>query len=218
LGPAHPYPGKLNSYKNSTSKPGRTETDKGLSPEFLLKIRDLTDKTLLSIIKAMATLIAIPILSFLTILQSAVVSRLSLLQGTADLILLVIIAWALQEPVRAAWQWSIFGGLMVGFVSAIPTILPILTYLFITGVVLLVRRRIWETPILAMFALTLFGSLFNQVVTALILNISGTPLPILDTLQLIILPSVILNLILAAPIYAVIKDLAEWVYPEEIKI
>ena len=166
----------------------------------------------------MATLIAIPILSFLTILQSAVVSRLLLLQGTADLILLVIIAWALQEPVRAAWQWSIFGGFMVGFVSAIPTILPVLTYLFITGVVLLVRRRIWETPILAMFALTLFGSLFNQVVTALVLNISGTPLPILDTLQLIILPSVILNLILAAPIYAVIKDLAEWVYPEEIKI
>jgi hypothetical protein len=166
----------------------------------------------------MATLIAIPILSFLTLLQSAVVSRLSLLHGTADLILLVVIAWAFQEPVRNAWQWSLFGGFMVGFVSVIPTILPILTYLFITGVVLLVRRRVWETPILAMFALTLFGSLFNQGVTALVLSIGGRTLPILDTLRLIILPSVILNLILAAPIYAMVKDLAEWVHPEEIKI
>jgi hypothetical protein len=166
----------------------------------------------------MATLIAIPILSFLTLLQSAVVSRLSLLHGTADLILLVVIAWAFQEPVRNAWQWSLFGGFMVGFVSVIPTILPILTYLFITGVVLLVRRRVWETPILAMFALTLFGSLFNQGVTALVLSIGGRTLPILDTLRLIILPSVILNLLLAAPIYAMVKDLAEWVHPEEIKI
>jgi len=166
----------------------------------------------------MATLIAIPILSILTILQSAIVSRLSLLQGTADIILLVIIAWALQERVRSAWQWSLLGGFLVGFVSVIPTVLPIITYLTITGVVLLVRRRIWETSILAMFALTLFGSLFNQIVTGIVLSIGGTPLPLLDTLRLIILPSVILNLILAAPIYAVLKDVSEWVYPEEIKI
>lgn len=166
----------------------------------------------------MATLIAIPILSVLMILQSAVVSRLSLLQGSADLILLVIIAWALQERVKSAWQWSIFGGFLVGFVSIIPTILPVLIYLFITGIVLIVRRRIWETPILAMFTLTLFGSLFYQIVTGLVVSIGGTPLPILDSLRMIILPSVILNLILAAPIYAVMKDLAEWVYPEEIKI
>jgi hypothetical protein len=166
----------------------------------------------------MATLIAIPILSILMIFQSAIVSRLSLLQGSADLILLVVIAWALQERVKSAWQWSILGGFLVGFVSIIPTILPVLTYLFITGIVLLVRRRIWETPILAMFTLTLFGSLFNQIITGLVISIGGTPLPILDSLRLIILPSVILNLILAAPIYAVMKDFAEWVYPEEIKI
>jgi hypothetical protein len=35
---------------------------------------------------------------------------------------------------------------------------------------------------------------------------------------LIILPSLLLNIILAAPVYAVIKDLAEWIYPEEIKV
>ncbi len=166
----------------------------------------------------MPTLIAIPILSILMIMQSAIVSRLPLLQGTADIILLVIIAWALQERVKAAWQWSLLGGFLVGFVSIVPTFLPVIIYLFITGIVLLVRRRIWETPILVMFALTLFGSLFNLIVTGLAISIGGTPLPILDSLRLIILPSVILNLILAAPIYAVIKDLAEWVYPEEIKI
>lgn len=166
----------------------------------------------------MATLIAIPILSFLTIFQSAIVSRLPLLQGTPDLILIVLIAWALQERVRAAWQWTILGGLLVGFSSIIPVLVPISIYMVITGLVLLVRRRIWETPFLAMLFLTFIGSVFSQVITGLAVSIGGTPLPIFDTLRLIILPSLILNLVLAAPIYAIVKDLAEWVYPEEIAI
>jgi hypothetical protein len=165
----------------------------------------------------MATLIAIPILSILTILQSSIVSRLPLLHGTADIILVVVIAWALQERVRSAWQWSIIGGFMVGFVSFVPTFLPMINYLIITTIVLLVKRRIWETPILAMFVLTLLGSLINLVMTGLIIGIGGTPLPIFETLRLIILPSVILNMLLAAPIFAVVKDFAEWIYPEEIK-
>lgn len=165
----------------------------------------------------MAILIALPILSFLAIFQAAVVSRLPLLQGSADLVLIVLIAWALQERVRSAWQWAVLGGFIVGFISVIPLMVPLLSYLAITALALLVRRRIWETPILAMFFLTLIGSLVSQLASWAYLSI-GTPLPVLDVLRLILLPSVILNLILAAPIYAVIKDLAEWVYPEDLAI
>jgi hypothetical protein len=112
----------------------------------------------------------------------------------------------------------VIGGLLIGFVSIIPIGIPLAIYLSITGIVLLVKQRIWETSILAMFAMTFVGSLFSQIVTGLTVSIGGTPLPIFDTLKLIILPSLILNLILAAPIYAIIKDLAEWVYPGEMKI
>ncbi len=164
----------------------------------------------------MAILIAIPIFSLLTILQSAVVSRLPLIHGTADLLLLVIIAWALQDRVRTAWHWSIIGGLSIGFVSVVHFGVPLAAYLIITAIVLIVRRRIWEIPILAMFAMTFIGSLLSQLIAALAISISGTPLPVFDTIRLIILPSLILNLLLAAPIYAIIKDLAEWVYPEEL--
>lgn len=166
----------------------------------------------------MATLIAIPIFSLLTVIQSAIVSRLPLLQGTADLVLLVIIAWALQEPVKTAWQWSVFGGLMIGFASILPLSVPVLVYSAITSVVLLVKQKIWENQIFAMFAMTFLGTIFSQGISALVLSIRGSSLPILDTLRLIILPSLLLNLLLAAPIYALIKDLAEWIYPEEIKV
>ena len=166
----------------------------------------------------MSTLLAIPILSLLTILQSAVVTRLPLLQGFPDLILLVLIAWALQERVQTAWLWSLFGGLCIGFVSSIPLAIPVISYLLITAIALIIRHRIWENPILAMFLVTFVGSLLSQSIEMGVISISGTPIPWIDSLKLILLPSLLLNLALAAPIYAVVKDFAEWLYPEEIKI
>jgi hypothetical protein len=165
-----------------------------------------------------ATIIAIPLFGLLAILQSAIVSRLPLLHGTADILLIVAIAWALQERVRNAWQWALIAGLTVGYISAINIVIPVIGYLVAAGLGLLLRQRIWQVPILAMLAVTFVGTLFVNFLTALFLSISGTPLPLLDTLNLIILPSVILNLLLAIPIYALVKDLSEWLYPEEIEI
>ncbi len=166
----------------------------------------------------MVTLLAIHLFGLLAIFQSAVVSRLPLLHGTADILLLVVIAWALQERVRRAWQWALIAGLMIGYMSALSIVIPVIGYLAVAGLALLIRQRIWQVPILAMLAVTFAGTLFINMITALFLSIMGTPLPLLDTLNLIILPSVILNLLLAIPIYALVKDLSEWLYPEEIKI
>ena len=166
----------------------------------------------------MITFLAIPLFILLGIFQSAVVSRLPLLHGTADLILLVVIAWALQERVRTAWQWALIAGLVVGYISALNVIIPVAGYLLITALALLLRQRIWQIPVLAMLAVTFAGTLFVNIITALFLSIIGTPLPLFETLNLIILPSTILNLLLSIPVYALVKDFAEWLYPEEIDL
>lgn len=51
--------------------------------------------------------------------------------------------------------------------------------------------------------------------TLIMLNVLGTPLPIGDSLGLIVLPSMLLNLLFAVPIYVMIRDLAQWVSPVE---
>ncbi len=163
-------------------------------------------------------LVALPVLSMLVIFQSTVISRFPLLQGSADLILLVIIAWALQEQVDSAWVWTLLGGIMVGFVSALNIIFPLAVYLTTTALALIIKRRIWQIPILAMFAVTLIGTLLSHLVTALTISISGTSLPWVDVFQLITLPSLLLNILLAAPIFAIMRDFADWLHPEEIEI
>jgi len=162
-------------------------------------------------------LLSLPILAFVLMLQTIIVSTLPLLSGFADLVLLVLTAWSLQERARSAWFWAVVGGAMVGLVSAIPFGVPLVGYLVVTAIARLLRRRVWQTPILSMFLVTFLGSLITQGLAMGMLIFNGTPLPVFDSINLVILPGTLVNLLLALPVYAVVTDLAQWVYPEEIE-
>lgn len=163
-------------------------------------------------------LLGLPVLIIVLILQSTIVSTLPLLSGFADLVMLVLIAWALQERARSAWLWALMAGAMVGLVSAAPFGVPMAGYLIVTALARIFRQRVWQTPILSMFLITFAGSLITQglVIAALIFN--GTVLPIFESLNLVVLPGTLLNLLLALPVYAIISDMAQWVYPEEVEV
>jgi len=165
----------------------------------------------------MRVLIAIPILSILLVIQSAILSRIPLLNGTSDLVLLAVIAWALQKRVQTAWYWGIIGGLLVGYVSALPLGVPLVGYLLAVGLALILRQRVWQVPILAMFVATFFGTILYHLISLVALRVIGVPMPIIETLNLITLPSVLLNLLLAIPFYFLLGDLAKLLYPEELE-
>jgi rod shape-determining protein MreD len=165
----------------------------------------------------MIYLVGILIFGILAILQSTIVSRMHLINGTADLILLFIIAWALQDRVESAWQWSVIGGILASLYSALPMGTLIVAYLFATGITRVLKRRIWKAPFLAMLAATFISTLVIQVISLVARLITGHNIPIISTFNIIILPGLLLNLILAIPIYSILRDVASWLYPEELK-
>jgi cell shape-determining protein MreD len=166
----------------------------------------------------MAILIAAPILALLIMIQTAVLSKIPLLQGTTDLVLVALLAWALQKRVRTAWFWAIMGGLLVGYVSALPFGAILLGYLLAVGLAVLLKQRVWQVPILAMLVATLFGTLLVNLVVIAALRIADTPLLFWEAINLVTLPSVLLNLLVAIPFYALFSDLANWLYPEPLEI
>lgn len=163
-------------------------------------------------------LLAVPILGGLLVLQSAIVSRVNLLRGTADLVLLALLAWSLQKRARSAWFWGIIGGILVSYVSALPLGAIMAAYLLAVALGVALRQRVWELPILAMLIATFLGTLLVQLVQIVGLRMAGSPLPILEAVNLVALPSVLLNLILAIPFYAIFSDLAQWLYPEPLDV
>lgn len=161
----------------------------------------------------MRNLIALPVIVLAVILQTAIVSRVYLLSGIADLPLVMLAAWALQEEVESAWHWAAATGLLVGFVSALPLFAPIMGYFVVVGLAQVLQGRVWQAPLLAMFSVTFFGSVIASGLSFAVLRLSGINLPVGDVLGVLTLPSVLLNMLLAIPVYAVMRDLARWVYP-----
>ena len=161
----------------------------------------------------MRNLIAVPVIFLTVILQSAVISRVSLLSGIADLPLVMLAAWSLQDEVDSAWQWAAATGLLVGFVSGMAWFVPVVGYIAMVILAQLLQRRVWQAPLLAMFSITFLGTVIVSGLSFGVLRFADVPLPIDDVLGLLTLPSVLLNMLLAIPVYAVMRDLARWVYP-----
>src|SRR5512134_2799842 len=107
----------------------------------------------------MRNLIAVPVILLSVIVQSAVISRVYLLSGFADLPLVMLAAWALQDEVDTAWHWAIATGALVGFFSGISWLVPVLSYLFVVVLARMFQRRVWQAPLLAMFSVTFLGTL-----------------------------------------------------------
>lgn len=164
----------------------------------------------------MEILLAFPVLTILTIFQTAIASRIFLLHGSPDLVLLVILAWALQERVTTPWHWAVIGSLLVSIPSAQPVYATISGYMLATGIAVLLKKRVWQVPFFAMSIATSLGTFLSTSITWLVLILRGHPLPMLESLNLVILPSVLLNLLLSFVVFTLINGLAEQVFPETI--
>jgi hypothetical protein len=150
------------------------------------------------------TLIAIPVIFVTVMLQSALISHMPLLSGYADLPLVMLAAWAMQDQVDTAYHWAVATGVLVGFVSGLTWLVPVISYLAVVALAQAFQRRVWQAPLLAMFSVTFVG---------LALSLGGTLLPIPDVLGLLVLPGTLLNMLLVIPVYVVMRDLARWAYP-----
>jgi len=161
----------------------------------------------------MRNLIAIPVILLSVILQSSVISRLTLLSGFGDLPLVMLAAWALQDEVDSAWHWSVATGVLVGFVSGVNWLVFVVGYVAVVALAKVFRMRVWQAPLLAMFSVTFLGTILINILSLAVLRLSGVAIPIQDAFGLLTLPGVLLNLLLALPVYAVMRDLAHWAYP-----
>lgn len=163
----------------------------------------------------MRNLIAFPLLGLAVILQSSVVSQVRLLSGYADLPLVLLAAWSLQERVDSAWHWGAVACLYAGFISKLPLPVILIGY---SGVLLLARvlqRRVWQAPLLAMFSVVFFGTLFFHLLSFIVLRFLGAPFAFGEVMGLIVLPSLLLNMLLAVPLHPFMRDVSHWAYPAE---
>jgi hypothetical protein len=163
----------------------------------------------------MRNLIAFPLLILAVLIQSAIISQIKLISGYADLVLIILAAWALQDRVDSAWHWAILACIFTGFVSSLSWVVLVIGYLMVVYLAQSLQKRVWQAPLLAMFSVTFAATIFMHLISFIVLRLSGTPFTFGDVAGLITLPSLLLNMLFAIPVYTFMRDLARWVYPVE---
>ncbi len=151
------------------------------------------------------------------LLQSAVVTQWHLLRGTVDLPLLVLAAWVTRERrVAPAWFWGLAIGALWDVFSALPPGTGIIAYGSVGLAAQILRQRLWHPPYLLLFLLLLGGSLETQGVAYAMARLAlAADIPFVDAIVQVMLPTLLLNLLAALPVYAVVVEWADWVLPTE---
>ena len=161
----------------------------------------------------MRNLVAIPLLGLVVVVQSAIVPSFSLLGGFADILLVMLAAWALQEGVHTGFHWALLGGLMMSLISHLPWFVYVGGYGAVVLMAGLLQKRVWQVPLLAMFTVTFLGTVLMHLLTFAYLRLFTGRISLTDALGLVTMPSLLLNLLIAIPVFGLMRDLARWVYP-----
>jgi hypothetical protein len=164
----------------------------------------------------MAELLNYPILALLLILQMAIGRQLQFVGGSVDLVLLWLICWGLQTRGKNVWYGAVVASLLLGFASAVPWYASAISFLLAAGASRFFSKRFWHNPLIALFIVSFFCAAFENLITYGVLRINGVNLAWSTSLTHVIIPSIFLDLMLALPIYAIVHDMARWVYPTEV--
>jgi len=160
--------------------------------------------------------ISIPVLLILSVFQISVISRIQLINGSADIILLAVATWGIKDKNKSVFFWALMGGLFISITSSMPLLTPIFPYLIIAVMTQLFQTRIWQAPIISVIIVVIMGTIIQHVYNLFVLLIDGLELDWISALQVVTLPTIFLNLLLLFPVYFLMNDLRKWITREEI--
>jgi rod shape-determining protein MreD len=154
----------------------------------------------------MIWLAAVPLLFFLTLLQSTILRQLPFLDGGVDLLLLAVLCWNLLDPEQGL-IWAFLAGLFADLFTGGPIGLTPIAFLaagFLVGY-LHGRLRTDSPPIL--MAIALAGTVIAQLSLLAMLTVFGRSIDPGFAFAYVILPTAFLNTVLSVPVYLLLRRL-----------
>ena len=141
--------------------------------------------------------LSLPLLTGLALIQTVLLSRVSLWGARPDLMLLAVLVWAFVRGVDEALVWGFIGGLIVDLLSGGPlgaTVLALVVVAFLAG-------RPWGqgigSPVIQLVLLALISVTVSHLVLLAVLAWTGYAVDWVGALLRVAGPSALLNALLA---------------------
>lgn len=166
----------------------------------------------------MIYLLGVPILAALVVLQATVLGQIRVLDGAPDLVLLAVVGWALTGRAKQAMTLALIGGLLLDLLSGLPlgvSALPLILCAYLVG---LGKGRFWEAHFLMPLGAVLGASIVYHGVQLGVLFVLGRLPELAFAVSRVVLPSAVLNVLLALPTAQLAQGLEQRLYPPEVGI
>lgn len=158
------------------------------------------------------------LMGLLAVIQSSLLNRFPFLGGTVNLILLASVSWALTGRVTEAMVWAFFGGLFLDLLSGAPFAVSSIALVAAVYLASLTEGRFWEAHPMAPLGIVAVASLVYFALTMAALWLSGHPIDLGAALTQVILPSTILNVLLALPAAQLAGRVRDAAFPPPVRM
>lgn len=163
--------------------------------------------------------IGIPLLMVLTLIQSAIVPHMTLLDAQPDLVVLAVFAWATLDRGQEGMVWAFVGGLFLDLLSGAPLGMSSLLLTPLAYLVGLTEAQVYRNNILLPLILTAFGSLAYHIGYIVLLSLfAGYPIDWSAAIRHVTLPSVVFNVALIIPALRLMTGWYDRTHPHRVSI
>lgn len=169
----------------------------------------------------MSLQIGLPLMFLAAVLQATVFASLRpVLFGSApDLVLLVVLAWAIHDPDREGVVWAFIGGLLIDLFSGAPLGLSSVLMVPLAFIIGSIESGVYQNNLVLPVVLgTLAAAAFHVGYVILARVLVGTPIPLSAALLNIGLPAVIMDAVLIYPVMALLDGPYARLHPRQVRI
>lgn len=155
----------------------------------------------------MGSFLSLPILAVAAALQASLMPQIRLLGGSPDLTFLLVLSWSINADLDESVVWAFAGGIMQDLLSAAPTGLSVVGLLLTVFAVSGLGQQFYRIGFMMLVGLVLAGTLVQQIVTMLLLTVSGFTVDWATSLAYVTAPTIFYNLALIWPTYWFVRRL-----------
>jgi rod shape-determining protein MreD len=162
----------------------------------------------------MGSFLSLPITMLVAALQVTVMPQISFWGGRPDLVLLVVVSWALNSTLEQAVLWAFVGGICKDLLSAAPVGTSIIGLILIIFAIHTIREQLFSVGLFTLIWVSLIGTIVQEFTVLLVLMLSGFQPEfasqfgygiIVDQFRLFIVPTIVYNLIGMLPVYIIVR-------------
>jgi rod shape-determining protein MreD len=144
-------------------------------------------------------------LVMLAAVQSSILPYFRLYSGQPNLVMLVVAAWAIDSSWEEGAFWAFWGGICMDLLSVVPLGTSVVPLLVATFAIRLAVTQTEGLTLLIYLVVVLAGIIIAQIVLFVVLGLEGYFIEPVPVIRYFAIPSVIYQMLVAAPVYVVVR-------------